>query len=520
MALAVGGLIAKVLGALYRIPLTNILGAEGMGMYQLVFPVFALFMVLSSAGIPTALSRIVAEKRAAGENGKKYLFAALMLLVGLSALFSVLILALSKPLAQFQGNGDVALGYALIAPSILFIGVIAGLRGWFQGQMLMLPTALSNVIEQLVKLCVGIALAVVLAPKGVIAAVCGAIIGVTVSELVTMIYLIITYAVKESKNGIRGARGSVSREEARQMFKVAFPIALVAVLLPLSNFFDSLIIVNVLKWAGEGTSLATAEYGLLSGPVMSLVNMPVVVIMSLAIAIVPSVSVSRVERDIDGIVTKSRLSLKLAYMIGVPVAGFVMVYARQLLAFLYPTLSETQLLTSSNLLLITAPNVVLMSSMQIYVSLLQALDKTYSAVRSIVIAIIVKIVLSVVLVRFVGIIGAATATLCLGIVSLGLCNIAFLRLTSIRLEKNVGGALFAGITALLASIVPREFIGNDMVALIVGFVVFYIIYFWLVILFGFFEKSEFGALPFGKIYGYLHRIIRFWEYGEKNDYSG
>ena len=69
--LATGSVVAKVIGALYRIPLTNVLGAEGMGMYQLVFPVFALFMVLSSAGVPTALSRIVAEKRAVGEGVKK-----------------------------------------------------------------------------------------------------------------------------------------------------------------------------------------------------------------------------------------------------------------------------------------------------------------------------------------------------------------------------------------------------------------------------------------------------------------
>ena len=83
--LATGSVIAKVIGALYRIPLTNVLGAEGMGMYQLVFPVFALFMVLSSAGVPTALSRIVAEKRALGEGVKKYLFASLS---ALSALIS------------------------------------------------------------------------------------------------------------------------------------------------------------------------------------------------------------------------------------------------------------------------------------------------------------------------------------------------------------------------------------------------------------------------------------------------
>lgn len=142
--LAVGSIIAKLIGAFYRVPLTNILGAEGMGIYQLVFPVYALFMTLSTAGIPTALSRIVAEHRARGEGAKKYLAAALLTLVALSALAGILVTALSRVLAEWQGNPAAAGGYVAIAPAIFFVGVIAGLRGWFQGEMYMLPTALST----------------------------------------------------------------------------------------------------------------------------------------------------------------------------------------------------------------------------------------------------------------------------------------------------------------------------------------------------------------------------------------
>ena len=179
--LATGSVIAKVIGALYRIPLTNVLGAEGMGMYQLVFPVFALFMVLSSAGVPTALSRIVAEKRALGEGVKKYLFASLAVLAVLSVVSTVLVLTLARPLARWQGNEDVALGFQIIAPSIFFVGIIAGFRGWFQGEMYMLPTALSNIIEQVVKLGLGLFLAIYFKPKGLMWSVAGAFIGVTVS---------------------------------------------------------------------------------------------------------------------------------------------------------------------------------------------------------------------------------------------------------------------------------------------------------------------------------------------------
>ena len=192
--LAAGSMAAKFIGAFYRIPLTNILGAEGMGVYQLVFPVYALFITLSTAGIPTALSRIVAEHRARGESAGKYLAAALFTLVALSVLAGGLITALSHVFARWQGNPAAAGGYAVIAPAVFFAGLVAGFRGWFQGEMYMLPTALSGIVEQLVKLGVGVGLAAALAPRGQNAAVMGAIAGVTVSELAAACYLAVTCA--------------------------------------------------------------------------------------------------------------------------------------------------------------------------------------------------------------------------------------------------------------------------------------------------------------------------------------
>ena len=328
--LLVGSVVAEMLGALYRIPLTNILGAEGMGMYQLVFPVYALFMVLATAGIPTSLSRTVAEKRALGENTKKYFSVAMCALLVLGIAFGLLMGALSDVLATRQGNSDTRFGFLIIAPAITFVCVISGFRGYFQGQMYMLPTALSNVVEQVVKLAVGIGASYALAKRGVIYAVCGALFGVTVSEIVTAAYMGATYFFRSKKEkreqlvarvslqerdlqsgsendvlqGETRARGDknrdnvvarstkkarferVSRGELKGMLKVALPIAAVAALMPLANFFDSIIIVNMLEAFGLKQSVATAQYGIISGPVNSLINMPVVAIMSLAVAVV------------------------------------------------------------------------------------------------------------------------------------------------------------------------------------------------------------------------------------------
>ena len=559
--LLVGSVVAKMLGALYRIPLTNILGAEGMGMYQLVFPVYALFMVLATAGIPTSLSRTVAEKRALGENVKKYFAVAMCALLVLGLAFGLLMGALSDVLAKRQGNADTRFGFLIIAPAITFVCVISGFRGYFQGQMYMLPTALSNVVEQVVKLAVGIGASCALAKRGVIYAVCGALFGVTVSEIVTAAYMGATYLFRSKKGkreglaaqislqgydmqsggendvlqgetSVRGDKNrdnadgrsrsakkarfeKVSRGELKGMLKVALPIAAVAALMPLANFFDSVIIVNMLKAFGLKQSVATAQYGIISGPVNSLINMPVVAIMSLAVAVVPSVSASRATRDIDGVMLKSSLCVRLAYLLGIPFAFYLAVFARNVIGALYPALSEQNTIVAVNVLRISAANVVFLSVMQIYVSLFQAVDKTKYAVFSLIAGIIVKIVLDVVLTMYIGINGAAIASLALPVVAYFCTLVSYYKICGLRLEKNVGLNLLSGVIMALCGIAVGSLIKNDVASLAVGFAVCAVVYVWLAFLFNLVGKDDIPHLPLKKLLWALHRTIRFWEYNNE-----
>lgn len=513
--LAVASVIGKLIGVCYRIPLTNIIGAEGMGVYQLIFPVYALFMVLSTAGIPTALSRIVAEKRAAGEPTKKYLLFAMILLEGLSVVAAALIAGLSKQLAAWQGNAENYYGFLIIAPSILFVGVIAGFRGYFQGSLNMLPTAVSNIVEQAVKLGVGISLAVLLLPRGIKFSVSGAIFGITASEAASMLYLLVTYLIKNKKEGKQSLR--ISKTDAAGFFGIAAPIALVALMLPLSGFFDSLIIVNMLKLSGVGVNEATALYGLLSGPVNSFVNMPIVVIMSLAVVIVPAVSASRVHRDIGGILTKSKLSIKLTYVLGVPCALFFMVFSGEIVKMFYPALSAYQSDTAAKLLMICAFNIVTMSSMQVYVSLLQALNKSKTAVYCVGAAVIVKVALTLLLTYYLGILGSAAASVIMSAVALGGVNSAFYRLSGVRLEKNVALNLVSGIVTALAAYGVKLLSDNIYILVFVGFIVACAVYVWLIFLTGVLSRDELGSLPLSTVLLKMHRVIRFWEYKNKNN---
>lgn len=128
-----------------------------------------------------------------------------LLVLGIA--FGLLMGALSDVLATRQGNADTRFGFLIIAPAITFVCVISGFRGYFQGQMYMLPTALSNVVEQVVKLAVGIGASYALAKRGVIYAVCGALFGVTVSEIVTAAYMGVTYlSARKRKNANNSSR--------------------------------------------------------------------------------------------------------------------------------------------------------------------------------------------------------------------------------------------------------------------------------------------------------------------------
>ena len=243
--------------------------------------------------------------------------------------------------------------------------------------------------------------------------------------------------------------------------------------------------------------------------------MPVVAIMSLAVAIVPSVSASRVTRDIDGVMLKSSLCVRLAYLLGIPFAFYLAVFAKNVIGALYPDLSYDSAIVAVNVLRITAANVVFLSTMQIYVSLLQALDKTKYAVLSLVCAIIVKIVLGFVLTRYIGINGAAIASLSLPVVSYFGTLLSYYKICGLRLEKNVGLNLVSGVIMALCGIAICSFIQNDIASLAVGFIVCLLVYVWLAFLFNLIGKDDIPHLPLKKLLWALHRTIRFWEYNNE-----
>ncbi|MDR3216086.1 MAG: polysaccharide biosynthesis protein [Clostridiaceae bacterium] len=497
LVLSVTAIIAKLLGAFYRIPLTNILGAEGMGLYQLVFPVYALFLSVATGGMSVAVSRSVAEKNALGESPAGVLKAAALVIFALSAVAAVACRLSAIPASALQGNGEAAALYKVMSPAIFFAGGLAFFRGWFQGNMRMLPTGLSQLTEQAVKLAAGLAFAYLFLPQGTTAAAAGAILGVTVSEAAAFLILAAMFAFSKKRN-IGHAR--LDKNSLREMLKIALPIATGSLLLPLAQLIDSFMLINLLKATGATIGGATGGYGILTAPVASLVNLPIVLTISLAVAIVPAVSAGRVDRNIDSVLKKSALGIKCAYIIGLPCAFIMLIFASPILRLLYPALAAGELSLAVTLLRISAFEIFFMSGMHIYAALLQALDRASAPLKNLAAGIGLKVVLTLVLVPRIGLAGSAIATLAMAFTAYALDAVSLRRLLAPKtgFVKNVAEIMLAGVITGAAAALFFKFIPSPLTAFLTGAAVSVVLYVCLLAAFKVFDRDELASFPFGK----------------------
>ena len=402
LILSVGGIITKIIGAVYRVPLTNLLGSEGMGLYHLVFPFYTLLLALSSAGIPVALSRLIAEKiKLQDYKGANKIFKIAFASMSVAGIFFATLLYFNaEKIAIFQGNILAASGYKMIAPAIFFVAQIAVLRGYFQGRMNMIPTAVSQIIEQVVKIVFTMTVAISFLPD-VVKAVTYSIFAVTISEIVAIIILAVIYKINKRKNKINIQNFNVKEISSIMsiimIFAVSLPIALGSIVFPLSQLIDSVLVMRILSGYYNGSVISL--YGLFTGPVNSLIGLPVVVASGIAIAIVPVISAGRVSGDKSEIKAKTEFALKLTFLIAVPASLGILVFSENIIKLLYGGLNNEEINIASLLLKISSLSILFISLMQTAVSILVSLKRAVITTFNLIVAVGVKISLSILLLR-------------------------------------------------------------------------------------------------------------------------
>lgn len=407
LIISVGGLVAKLLGAIYRIPLTNLIGSHGMGLYQLVFPPYILIMILANAGIPTAISRLVSEQNALNHfrSSREVFFRCLRLLAVFGLLGSLLMYFLATPLAVMQGNPEIAGAYKILAPSIIFITLTSAFRAYFQAHMNMLPVSASQVLEQASKMVIGLLLVRALLPN-VVQAVYGAILATTISEFVALVVAFSAFLAKRKaympplppSNQAFAAAESSANSIRRGITAVCVPVLLGSFIMQLTQLIDSVLVVNLLTVPG-----ATGLYGIWTGPVNSILGLPVTLAAGVAITALPSITRSFASQNRERLREKYNSAFKLTVVIALPSALGVAALARPIIRLLYSGLSPAEIDTAALLLICSAGTIVFISLLQTTVAALQAVGKPYVGVLTVVGGVCIKLLLNVVLLPVAGI---------------------------------------------------------------------------------------------------------------------
>ena len=403
--LSVVGLICKIVGALYRIPLAWLIGDEGMGTYQLVFPTYNMLLTISSAGLPVAISRMVSFTLARDDprNARRIFRVALCLLSTLGLIATLLMLVMSPTLALRSGDPSTQPGFVAIAPALLLVCAMSALRGFMQGQQNMVPTATSQLIEQVGKVFISLPLAYLGSQRGIVYGAAGALMGITLVEAVALLYMVLLYFRRRSLfqqlPQDPGAEILSSRSLSSRLVRIAIPITISACIVPLAQFVDSAMLLNRMMVAGLSREVALPLYGLFSGLVIRLINSPTGLALAVAMSLVPAISAAMAVHDRRAIIRQSDLGIRFAFLIGFPCSVGMSLLAEPIMAFFYAeTLSAEHLRIASELLSVSSLTVVLFTVVQATSSILQGLHKQRIPMYTLVAGVACKIVLNYTLV--------------------------------------------------------------------------------------------------------------------------
>lgn len=326
--LAVAGVGVRFIGAAMKILLVGIIGDEGIGLYQMSYPIYSTLLAISTAGIPVAVSKLVAENVTVSDyRGALRVFRIALLILALTGLVIALLLFFSAGsiVRILDSDPRATLAIMAIAPAIFFVTMMSALRGFFQGQQYMFPTAASQVVEQVGRLLVALALAVLLLPRGLEYAAAGAAFGTVAGGALGLLLLLPLYYLRrpDFMKKIRDQQKSAPQTAGRiirQIFGLAIPITFGSLIMPLLSLIDLAIVPGRLSAIGFTKQQATALFGQLTGLAGSVVYFPNVVTLALSMSLVPAISEALVLRDRGLVRSRSAVSIKLTALFTLPAA--------------------------------------------------------------------------------------------------------------------------------------------------------------------------------------------------------
>ena len=413
----------KIIGAVYKIPLGNLLDKTGMAHFYVAYNIYSLLLIVSTAGLPLALSRMVSLSQALGrQRQKRRIFrVALGLFAGLGLVCAGIMLLGSRMLAGLLHDSLAAPAIRMLAPAVFCVCMLSAIRGYTQGQGNMLPTAVSQIIESACKLVVGLTAAWVLTQKGAAShvAAAGAISGVTVGAGISLLTLTVWLLRMQKETGVGHDRPDSRRSILRQLLTIGVPVTLGSVGMSLITLLDQTLVLGTLQRSlGLSEAAATALYGEYTFG-MTLFALPSSFMYPLSISLVPAISAALARCDPAGARQAAAGALKLGALMALPVGTGLSVLAGPILHLLYPLVPQTAEAAAYHLHLLGLAS-VFVCMMIVTTGILQAYGHEKLPVCTLLVGGAVKIVTNYLLVADpdISIHGAPVGTLlCYGVIA-------------------------------------------------------------------------------------------------------
>lgn len=398
LILGIGGIITRFLGLFFRLPLTMLIGDEGLGYYQMSYPLY-MFYVAVATGIPVAISKMVSEKNAIGDTeGILQVFRkAMLLMLILGGGFSLFLIFGSRQLIKVF-RWDEKAYFSLIGISLapLLISVMSVFRGFFQGFQNMNPTAVSQLIEQAARVLIGVGLAYVLLPYGIEYSAGGAAFGAAAGAVAGVMYLSGRYLLFIKKYS--HLKKKKEEETLNKLLYIAVPISMGATVGSIMSLIDSILVPQKLLQAGLTYKECTVLFGQLTGKAFILINVPLTISIALCAAIVPVISEAIVLNRRQEVVKRIDMALRLSMVIAIPSFLGLFFMANPILRLLLPGHSEGHLILKY--LSISVPFIILT---QTTTAILQGTGYYFRPVLNLVIGCMIKVVLTYILVPLPGV---------------------------------------------------------------------------------------------------------------------
>lgn len=510
VVLILSQVIIKIVGLIYKLYLTNKegFGDRGNAIYGGAFQIYAIFLTISSIGVPNAISKLVSAKVAIGDNKGAYrIFKIAFFIFGLLGFVGSSILFFG---AKYISNiylqiPEAEMAILALSPSVFLVSVASVLRGYFNGRENLSVTANSQSLEQISKTLVTIIIVEQIAnmsSNNTILLAGAATLATTLATLVSLFYLY-KYFTKRKKEVWQEVVLSTNykKDSVRRIIKniltVSVPIALSALFSVLTKTIDAFTVVRILKNA-IGEENATLQYGILNGKVDTLITLPFSFNVAFATALVPAISGAIAKKQMGIAKKRIEFSLLITILIGMPCSICMSLFSKEILNLLFPNATS-----GAEMLALASWSIIFVVLIQTINGALQGLGKVNTPVIAFAIGAITKLIFNVLLIPIIGVNGAIISSIVSHFISFIICFVVLkksleisFKLTKFLIKPTVASCIMAGTSYLmylkLDLMIPCKIL--LIISLTLGIIIYVISIFVLKIL----SREEIFMIPYGK----------------------